>query len=158
MPSLLGILHGKYATPYWGIWLLVLVSAIIGAYGVLNVDNLTQVTLASNTGTFLVYGLTNLIALVAFFGRPGAQFIKHRLVPLLGFLANLVMLFGVVFLSIKSGGSTSKDAIIALAMVVIWLAAGIAWFIVNTRKQGHQILVKAAPKLTDKELMLQDGD
>ena len=49
-----------------GIWVLVAVSAAFGAYGVLNVDNLTQITLASNTGTFLVYGITNLICLVAF--------------------------------------------------------------------------------------------
>ncbi len=158
VPSLFGILHGKFATPYWGIWMLVLVSAIIGAYGVLSVDNLTQVTLASNTGTFLVYGMTNLIALVAFFRRPGANFIKHRLVPMFGLLANLIMLIGVVFLSFKAGGSTSKDAIIALVMVVVWLVAGIVWFVINTRKQGHRILVKHMPKLTPKELALQDGE
>ena len=70
-PSLLGLLHGRFATPTWGIWILVIVSAAFGAYGVLSVDNLTQITLASNTGTFIIYGLTNLIALVAFFGRPG---------------------------------------------------------------------------------------
>jgi APA family basic amino acid/polyamine antiporter len=158
VPSLFGILHGKFATPYWGIWLLVLISAVIGAYGVLSVDNLTQVTLASNTGTFLVYGLTNLIALVAFFGRPGAQLVKNRLVPILGLLANLIMFFGVVFLSFKAGGSTSKDAIIALVMVVAWLTAGVVWFVINTRKQGHKILVKTAPKLKPEDLMLQEGD
>src|SRR5437588_12890274 len=58
LPSILGILHGRYATPHWGIWILVAVSAAFGAYGVLSVDNLTRITLASNTGTFLVYGLT----------------------------------------------------------------------------------------------------
>ena len=94
MPSVLGLLHGRFATPHWGIWILVLVSALFGAYGVLNVDHLTQITLASNTGTFLVYGFTNLIALVAFLGRPGAKFLQHRLVPVLGFLANLLMLLG----------------------------------------------------------------
>ena len=54
MPTLLGILHGKYDTPHYGIWILVGISALLGAYGVLNVDNLTQITLASNTGTFLL--------------------------------------------------------------------------------------------------------
>src|SRR5262249_46401093 len=77
MPSILGLLHGRFATPHWGIWMLVVVSAIFGGYGVLSVDKLTQITLASNTGTFLVYGLTNLIALVAFLGRHDQKVVQH---------------------------------------------------------------------------------
>jgi len=109
---------------------------------VLNVDHLTQITLASNTGTFLIYGFTNLICLIAFWSRPGANFVKHKVVPLLGFLANLMMLIGVVVLSFKAGGSTSHDTVIALAMVLIWLAVGVVWFVMNTRQQGHELLVK----------------
>ena len=146
MPSVLGFLHGRFATPHWGVWILVLVSAIFGAYGVLSVDNLTQITLASNTGTFLVYGLTNLIALVAFMGRPGSRFLQHKLVPVMGFLANVLMLLAILFLSVKGGGSTSKDAMIALAMVAVWLAAGVIWFVTNTRRQGHAVLTKQAPQ------------
>ncbi len=142
MPSILGLLHGRFATPHWGIWILVLISAIFGAYGVLGVDNLTQITLASNTGTFLVYGFTNLIALVAFLGRPGAKFLQHRVIPVLGFLANLLMLAAIVYLSINAGGSTSKDTMIALIMVGVWLIVGVVWFVTNTRKQGHPVLVK----------------
>jgi amino acid transporter len=146
MPSVLGFLHGKFATPHWGVWILVLVSAIFGAYGVLSVDNLTQITLASNTGTFLVYGLTNLIALVAFTGRPGAKFLQHKLAPVMGFLANLMMLFAILYLSVKGGGSTSKDAMIALVMVAAWLVAGVVWFVTNSRRQGHVILTKQVPQ------------
>ena len=142
LPSIFGLLHGRFATPQWGIWVLVIVSAIFGAYGVLNVDHLTQITLASNTGTFLIYGFTNLICLIAFWSRPGANFVKHKVVPLLGFLANLMMLIGVVVLSFKAGGSTSHDTVIALAMVLIWLAVGVVWFVINTRQQGHELLVK----------------
>jgi len=140
LPSVFGLLHGSFATPQWGIWVLVVVSAIFGAYGAINVDHLTQITLASNTGTFLVYGFTNLIALIAFWSRPKATFIKHMLVPMLGFFANLLMLIGVVVLSFKAGGSTSHDTIIALIFVLIWLVAGIIWFVHNTRKQRHEIL------------------
>ena len=71
LPSIFGLLHGRFATPQWGIWVLVIVSAAFGAYGVINVDHLTQITLASNTGTFLIYGFTNLICLIAFWSRPG---------------------------------------------------------------------------------------
>jgi amino acid transporter len=156
LPSIFGLLHGRFATPQWGIWILVAVSAAFGAYGVLNVDNLTQITLASNTGTFLVYGITNLICLVAFWSRPGANLFKHKLIPLLGFLANLMMLVGIVTLSFKAGGNTSRDTILALGMVVVWLAVGIVWFVMNTRKEGHQILVKSKAQLTEKDLNAPD--
>jgi amino acid transporter len=155
LPSIFGLLHGRFATPQWGIWVLVAVSAAFGAYGVLNVDNLTQITLASNTGTFLVYGITNLICLVAFWSRPGANLFKHKVVPLLGFLANLMMLVGIVTLSFKAGGSTSRDTILALGMVLVWLAVGIVWFVLNTRKQGHEILVKK-PQLTSEDINSPD--
>ncbi len=152
MPTLLGLLHGKYDTPHYGIWILVGISAILGAYGVLNVDNLTQITLASNTGTFLLYGLTNLIALWAFFHRPDANFLKHRVVPLLGFLANIVMLGAVVWLGISSGGSSATDALIAIAMVIVWLVVGAVWFISNTKKQGGPIMTGHLPRATGLEL------
>jgi len=152
LPSVFGLLHGRFATPQWGIWILVIVSAVFGAYGVLNVDNLTQITLASNTGTFLIYGLTNLICLVAFWSRAGANLMKHKIVPLLGFLANLMMLVGVVVLSFKAGGSTSRDTIIALGMVVVWLGVGVVWFVLNTKKQGHEVLVKSKPQLTQDDI------
>jgi len=142
LPSVLGLLHGKYATPHWGIWILVVVSAILGAYGALNVDNLTKITLASNTGTFLVYGLTNLVALIAFAGRPSASMLKHIIVPVLGFLANLVMLVFVVKLSISAGGSTQKDTVAALAMVVVWIVIGVIWLVANSAKSSQPLLVR----------------
>ncbi len=142
MPSILGLLHGRFATPHWGVLVLALISAAFGAYGVLNVDNLTQITLASNTGTFLVYGLTNLIALIAFAGTRDSSFLKHKLIPAFGFLANLAALGGVIYLSITAGGATQTDTVIALAMVVVWAAIGAVWFVINTRRQGHAVLVE----------------
>jgi basic amino acid/polyamine antiporter, APA family len=142
LPSVLGLLHGKYATPHWGIWILVAISAAFGAYGALNVDNLTKITLASNTGTFLVYGLTNLIALIAFLGRPTANTFKHVVVPILGFLANLTMLAFVVKLSISAGGSTQKDTVEALAMVGIWIVVGVIWLVGNSASSRQPILVR----------------
>jgi uncharacterized membrane protein YciS (DUF1049 family) len=65
------------------------------------------------------------------------------------------MLTGVVVLSFKAGGSTSRDTILALGMVLVWLAIGIVWFVLNTRKHGHEILVKK-PQLTQDELNTPD--
>jgi len=156
LPSILGILHGRFATPKWGIWLLVLISAAFGAYGVISVDNLTQITLASNTGTFLIYGLTNAIALVAFFKRPGSKFLQHILIPVFGALANLMMLVGIVYLSFSAGGATSKDTVIALGMVVVWLAAGIIWFVSNSKKQSQPVMVRMSTKLTKADLEYEE--
>ncbi len=142
MPSVLGLLHGRFATPHWGVLVLVIISAAFGAYGVLNVDNLTQITLASNTGTFLVYGLTNLIALVAFWGELKARFIKHKLIPALGLLANLAALGGVIYLSVSAGGSTQTDTIVALAIVAVWIVVGAVWLVVNTRRMQHPVLIE----------------
>lgn len=140
LPSLLGILHGRYATPHWGIWILVAVSAALGGYGALNVDNLTKITLASNTGTFLVYGMTNFVAVIAFLGRPGASRLKHLAVPVLGALANLFMLLFVVKLSISAGGSTQTDTLVALGIVGVWLGAGLIWLLANSATSRQPIL------------------
>ena len=65
MPTVLGLLHGRFASPHGGIVVLHCVSAALGVFGAdpHQVDNLTQITLASNLGTFLVYGATCAIAL-----------------------------------------------------------------------------------------------
>src|ERR1700722_4594342 len=55
MPGVLSLLHGKYATPHGGVITLTIVSMLFGIYGVKSVNTLTQITLASNTGTFIVY-------------------------------------------------------------------------------------------------------
>jgi cell division protein FtsL len=54
-------------------------------------------------------------------------------------------------LSFKAGGSTSHDTVIALAMVLVWVAVGVVWFVMNTRQQGHELLVKK-PQLTKEEI------
>ena len=52
-------------------------SALFGIYGVKSVNTLTQITLASNTGTFIVYGMTCIVCLIAFASRHDQHFIKH---------------------------------------------------------------------------------
>jgi amino acid transporter len=149
MPSILGLLHGKYATPHYGVLALAVISMAFGAYGVLSTDNLTQITLASNTGTFLVYGMTNLIVLVAFIGRKEMNVVKHIVVPVVGALANLAMLIAIVYLNLTSGGSTATDTVIALAMVGVWLAAGVVWLVVNSATSKKSLLSEApAPSTT----------
>jgi amino acid transporter len=148
MPSVLGLLHGKYATPHSGIWVLVGVSALFGIYGVQpkQVDNITQITLASNTGTFLVYGFTCVIAIIAFASRHDKHVIKHYAIPGLGALMNLAELFGVVYLAFKAGGVAADDATKALYGVALWIVLGVVWVAINSRKQRTKLLDSTLPK------------
>ena len=136
MPGLLGLLHGRFATPHGGILVLTLLSAAIGVYCATpyNVDNITQITLASNTGTFLVYGMTCVVAVVAFAERHDRELLKHRVIPSVGALMNLAELFGVVYLAITAGGASSKDAYKALAIVGVWIVIGVIWVAANPNK------------------------
>jgi amino acid transporter len=111
-------------------------SAAIGVYCVTpyNVDNITQITLASNTGTFLVYGMTCVVAIVAFASRHDKHPLKHYVVPGVGAFMNLAELIGVVFLAISTGGATSKDAYKSIAIVVGWIAIGAIWVALNPHK------------------------
>jgi len=133
MPSILGLLHGEFATPHMGIWILVAVSAGLGVFGAnpKQVDNLTQITLASNTGTFLVYGLTCLIAIVAFASRHDRHTMKHYLIPGLGALMNIAELLGVVYIAVNGSGTSPGDAYKALGIVILWCVLGVIWVALN---------------------------
>jgi amino acid transporter len=142
VPGILGLLHFRHATPHYGVIALAIVSAVLGGYAVLSADNLLQITLASNTGTFLVYGMTCALVLVAFGGQHKRNFLKHVLVPTLGMLANIGMLIGIVYMSVSAGGSTQTDTLIALAIVGVWIVVGAVWLILNSAANKTSLLVK----------------
>jgi len=114
-------------------------SAVIGGFGVLSVVNLTAVTFLSNIGTFLLYGLPNLVAFVAFLRTPRATFIKHVAVPILGALANVLMLLAVIYLGVLGGGDTRTAALISLVATVVWFAVGAVYFMASTKARGRQV-------------------
>jgi APA family basic amino acid/polyamine antiporter len=136
LPSVLGWLHGRFATPHGGIAVISALSAVIAIYGVHTVDNLTQITLASNIGTFLVYGMTCVIAIVAFSHREDRSLLGHVVAPGLGALMNLAELAGVVYLAIAGGGSGATDAVKAIVVVVLWSLIGVVWYFANPHR-GH---------------------
>ncbi len=144
VPGILGMLHFRHATPHYGVIALTVVSAILGGYAVLSADNLLQITLASNTGTFLVYGMTNALVLFAFGGVHKRNILKHVVIPVAGLLANVGMLAGVIFMSVSSGGSTQTDTLIALVAVGIWIVIGAVWLVLNSAATNTSLLVKPA--------------
>jgi basic amino acid/polyamine antiporter, APA family len=148
MPEPLGLLHGRYATPYVGVWILVAVSAVIGCIGVVSVVNLTAITLASNLGTFVLYGLTFVWAVVAFAGRRDFSVVKHAVVPALGLLANLVML-GVIFgLGLTASGDLFAESALAIGIAGGWALVSAVYFVLNSRSSGRPLVGEPEPAAT----------
>jgi APA family basic amino acid/polyamine antiporter len=141
MPEIMGLLHGRYATPYMGIVIMVIVAAIIGSIGVAGgVTYLTGVTLASNLGTFILYGLICALTVVAFGGRPEFNLLKHGIIPVAGLIANIVMVLAIFIIGIQSGGTTAEATFMALGLAGVWLAVSLGYFVVSSRQKGKYIV------------------
>ena len=145
MPGPLGALHGKHATPHYGVWILVAVSAIIGAVGVLNTTLLTAITLASNIGTFMLYALICFLTFVAFAGRQEFHSGKHAIVPFLGLVGNIGLLAGIVYIGLTAADPVSKNATrFALYFTLGWGAVSTFYLWWNSKKIGKAILPSMA--------------
>jgi amino acid transporter len=140
LPVVFGFLHGRFRTPHVGVIVLTIISAIIGSYGVLNIDHLTQVILISNIGTFLLYGMTCLIGLIAFAGVKRRALFSTVIAPLLGSALNLIMLIGVLYFAITSGGSTQTDTLLAVSFAILWLVVGFVFLFGRKIVKGVPVL------------------
>jgi APA family basic amino acid/polyamine antiporter len=147
MPDIMGLLHDKYATPHMGVLIMVIISAIVGSLGVLGgVVTLTGITLASNLGTFALYGIICVITIVAFGGKKEFNIFKHGVIPVLGLLGNL-LLVGVIFvIGIITGGDTAKETYIALSISGAWLLISVAYFLISSRRKGIAIVPATSGK------------
>lgn len=140
MPGPLGALHDKHATPYFGVWILVAVSAIIGSIGVLSVTALTGITLASNIGTFILYALICGLTFVTFIGRKEFHGVKHAIIPLIGLLGNLGMLAAVVIIGLTTPGVSQDATKMAIYMTLGWGILSAFYLVWNSRKYGRAII------------------
>ncbi|MGI9145550.1 MAG: APC family permease [Chloroflexota bacterium] len=140
MPELLGLLHGRFATPHFGVIAMAVVSAIIGIIGVTSVVALTGITLASNFGTFVLYALTYMWTIVAFASRPDFNPIKHLVIPGLGLLANLVMLLTILGVGFVGGGDAQTESLMAIGFAVLWAVASGLYLILSNRRTGRSLV------------------
>jgi amino acid transporter len=140
MPVVFGFLHGKFRTPHAAVVVLTLLSALIGAYGVININNLIQVTLISNIGTFLLYGMTCVICVLAFIGVEGRNWFSTIVAPVLGAVLNVVMLIGVAYYDTATQGTAiTVDTWIAIGFSLVWLLAGFAYLFGRKALRGVPI-------------------
>ena len=150
MPDIMGLLHEKYATPFMGIVIMVIISGVIGTIGVLGgVVALTGITLASNLGTFVLYAMICGLTIVAFAGDKAFSFIKHTIVPILGLIVNIVMVLAIFVIGIITGGSTTQATYLALGIAAAWLIVSVLYFVITSRVKG-QAIVPAAHEIASK--------
>jgi amino acid transporter len=139
VPKPLGKMNKKYSTPGIGVWVLTAVSAVIGAFGVLSLKNLTAVALLSNVGTFVLYGLTNVVAILAF-AKEKSSIFKRVIIPAAGFGANVLMLGALVWISMIGGGDAQWEALFAIGGTIIWFVIGLAYFAANSKSKPSPLL------------------
>ncbi len=51
-----------------------------------------------------------------------------------------------IALGVKAGGASSRDAFIALGVLVVWVTVGAAWVRLNPRMHGVRLLADVAPR------------
>ncbi|HLG73596.1 MAG TPA: APC family permease [Chloroflexota bacterium] len=140
MPQPLGLLHLENATPHVAVWALVVISAIVGSIGCVSVVFLTGITLASNFGTFVLYALTCLWTIIAFAGRHERNSLLHMIIPILGLLANIVMLLTILGLGFIGGGDSQTESMMALIIAGIWLVASVVYVVARNAKTGRKLM------------------
>ena len=102
-------------------------------------NGLALVTLISNFGTFIVYGLTNVCCIIAY--REHHQFhgVKHMAIPVFGALANFACMAFYVIGPIEGLGS-AKEPLMAVGVAVVWGLYGAYYFSRNSKKRGRSTL------------------
>lgn len=134
MPDLLGFLHPEYATPYYTVIILSVVSAIIGAAGIIGgLPVLMGIILASNLGAFLLYALLCLLTIATFAGDSSFNPVRHIFLPVVGLLANLSILLAAAVVGLTAGGIMTQASLIALGLAALWLIISIAYYLVKRK-------------------------
>jgi amino acid transporter len=162
LPEFLGFMSGKFSTPHTAIWTLVIVSCIIAAVGVQSVVGLTGITLASNFGTFVLYGLTCLWTLIAFKGRKDFNILKHGLIPVLGIVTNVAMLIAIIYLYAIGNADSVAEAKICFYIAGAWGLVSVGYVIITSVKKTYGFKMISAmirpEKLTVLVEVLKDED
>ena len=140
MPEILGGLHGRFATPHRALCVLVVVSCGIAAIGVQSVVGLTGIALASNFGTFVLYGLTCIWTIVAFAERHERNMVRHMIIPVLGLIANIMMLVAILYLYIIGNADAVHEAEICFAIAGGWALISGLYVVLNSVRKGRSLM------------------
>jgi basic amino acid/polyamine antiporter, APA family len=103
-------------------------------------NGLALVTLISNFGIFITYGLTNVLCMVAYQERHEFSGVKHMAIPMFGAVANLACMAFYIIGPIEGLGSV-KEPLMAVGIAVAWGLYGAFYFARHSKKVGRTTLV-----------------
>jgi basic amino acid/polyamine antiporter, APA family len=104
------------------------------------------ITLISNFGTFLLYMMSCIIAVVAFHEHHMHGFIKHKAIPIFGLFANLLCMVFYLVGPFFVTGMSWKEPYVALAVAAVWGIYGGIYFISRSKKIGRPIMISTRPE------------
>lgn len=99
------------------------------------------VTLVSNFGTFLLYMMTCVVAIVAFREHHTFSGFKHMFVPVFGLLANLLCMLFYLVGPFMVAGMSWKESYCALGVAALWGIYGIIYFTMRSKKTGKPVIL-----------------
>jgi amino acid transporter len=143
VPEFLSFMSG-FSTPHTAIWALVVVSCVIAAVGVQSVVGLTGITLASNFGTFILYGLTCVWTIVAFKNRKDFSILKHAIIPGLGVIVNLIMLVAIIYLYAIGNADSVAEAKICFYIAGGWALLSFVYIVVTSVQKTYGLKMISA--------------
>jgi len=104
-------------------------------------NSLLTITLASNFGTFLLYGLSCIICMVAYHNHPKFKVVRHLLIPVFGVVANLAcMVFYLV--GPFMGFGTKMEPLSALGIALVWAIFGGIYFVRSSKKTKRTTFIE----------------
>jgi APA family basic amino acid/polyamine antiporter len=107
-------------------------------------NGLQLVTLVSNFGTFALYGMTNIICIVAFREHHEFSGMKHMVIPIFGAIANFACMAFYVIGPIEGLGSV-KEPLLAVGISIVWGIYGAIYFVRSSKKKGKATMMVAKP-------------
>jgi amino acid transporter len=105
-------------------------------------NSLLTIALTSNFGTFILYGLSCLLCILAFRGRPDYKPLVHLIIPGFGLIANLACMAVYVVGPFFNLG-TRMEPLGALGIAAVWGLYGAWYFIKSSKKKGEAILLES---------------
>jgi amino acid transporter len=144
LPKMMGFIHQKFSTPHVAIGAMVIVSSVIAAIGVRSVVGLTGIALASNFGTFVLYGLTCVWTIIAFKKREDFSILKHGLIPVLGVIGNVIMVIAIVYLYSIGNADSKAEVDICFLIAGAWALISLAYVAISNVKRSYSMKMISA--------------
>ena len=111
-------------------------------------NSLLIITLISNFGTFMLYMMSCIVAMVAFHEHHMHNFLKHKLIPGFGLIANLGCMIFYLVGPFSVPGMSKAEPFWALGVSAAWGIYGFIYFVGRSKKIGRTAFVSAPPTTT----------